>query len=182
MTYKPKQDLYSLLHETGIAMGRGPRQGLVVRPGQNKVLKILNSCGEMRQKELQDKLGIRAASLSELLRKLEKDEYVTRRRSQVSGKEIIVAITEKGRISALECELAKKERDEELFGCLSAEERQQLSTLLNKLLGTWREADGETDGQRRERRWKENEQLQEMQREAGAIIGAALQDAAMKSH
>lgn len=174
MTYKPKKDLYSLLHETGIAMGRGPRQGLVVRPGQNKVLKILNKNGEMRQKDLLDKLGIRAASLSELLRKLEKDEYVTRRRSETNGKEIIVAITETGRISALECELAKKERDEELFGCLNEEEREQLCVLLNKLLGAWREADGETDGERRERRWKENEQLQETQREAGAIIEAAL--------
>ncbi len=177
MAYKPKKDLYSLLHETGIAMGRGPRQGLSVRPGQNKVLKILDKHGEMRQRELLDKLGIRAASLSELLRKLENDEYVTRRRNEANGSEIIVTITEKGRISALECQLAQKERDEELFGCLAPEEREQLCGLLNKLLGTWRDNDGETEGQRRERRWSENAAIQQVQREADTIMEAALQHA-----
>lgn len=176
MAYKSKNDLYSLLHETGIAMGRGPRQGLAVRPGQNKVLKILDKHGEMLQRDLLDKLGIRAASLSELLRKLENDGYVTRRRSEVKGSAIIVTITEKGRISALECQLAQKERDEELFGCLTSEERDQLCGLLNKLLGTWREADNETEGQRRERRWKENAAAQQTQREASAIVEAAMKE------
>ena len=179
MAYKPKNDLYSLLHEVSVSMGRGPRQGLAVRPGQNKVLSILNKHDEMLQKELLEKLGIRAASLSELLRKLEKEEYVSRRRSG-NGNEIIVSITEKGRISALECELSRKERDEALFSCLTDEERAVLIALLNKLLFTWREQDDETEGQRRERRWRENALFQDDERAANEIIEAAL--AGMKAN
>lgn len=172
MPYKPKNDLYSLLHEVSISMGRGPRQGLATRPGQNKVLKVLNKQpdGTMMQQELLKKLGIRAASLSELLRKLEKEGYISRARGIHGGNEIEVAITEQGRISAIECELSERERDTELFGCLTEEERDVLKSLLNKLLGTWHDAAGETEGQRRERRWRENEQLQDEQREINALL------------
>lgn len=178
MSYKPKKDLYSLLHEVSITMGRGPRQGLATRPGQNKVLKILNKQedGSMLQQELLKKLGIRAASLSELLRKLEKEDYVSRQRSPRGGNEILVTITEKGRISAIECELSERERDEELFGCLTADERAELIRVLNKLLGTWREADGEDEGARRERRWKENAQMQDEQREIEARLQRIMEE------
>ena len=174
MPYKPKNDLYSLLHETGISMGRGPRQKLATRPGQNKVLRILNeqSDGSLRQQDLLKRLGIRAASLSELLKKLEKDGYITRDRTSTGGNEAIVGIPEKGRVSALEREMAAKERDEALFGCLSEDERATLIELLNKLLGTWRKDDGETDGERRERRWRENAAMQEEQREMNALLDA----------
>lgn len=153
-------------------MGRGPRQGLAVRPGQNKVLKILNKQedGCMLQQHLLKKLDIRAASLSELLQKLEKDDYITRARSNRGGNEIMVTITEKGRIGAIECELSEKERDEELFGCLDDEERMNLILVLNKLLATWRASDEESDGSRRERRWAENARFQAEQREINEML------------
>lgn len=169
MAYKPKHDLYSLLHETAVSMGRGPYQGLAVRPGQNKVLKILNKKDSMLQKELLEELGIRASSLSELLRKLENDGYIERERTR-RGMEIRVTITEKGRVSALEREMATKERDEALFGCLNEEERADLTRILNKLLGTWRDAENETEGERRDRRWAENAAMQEEAREVNELL------------
>lgn len=170
MPYQPKDDLYSLLHEVSTSMTRGPYQGLAVRPGQNKVLKILNKHDQMLQQELLKKLGIRAGSLSELLKKLEAEEFITRARSGRGGNEIMVTITEKGRISALEREMATQERDEALFHCLSDDERRCLIALLNKLLGTWREEEEETEGERRERRWKENAAMQEEQRQINALL------------
>lgn len=172
MSRKYKKDLYSLLHEASISMGRGPRQGLSVRPGQNKVLKILNKQedGTLLQQELLKMLGIRAASLSELLRKLEDEGYVSRARSKRGGTELLVTITEKGRISAIECELSEKERDAELFGCLNPDEREELVRVLNKLLDVWYEAEGETEGSRKERRWRENAKAQDEQREINALL------------
>lgn len=155
-----KKDLYSLLRELNSAMTRGTRQDISNRPGQNKVLKVLNKNDDIRQRELQDILGIRASSLSELLRKLEKDDYITRERSKSNGNDVIITITDKGRVSAEEAVLAEKQRDKEFFGCLSTEEREQLTVLLNKLLDSLHEADSETEGERRERQWSNKAQMQ----------------------
>ncbi len=130
----------------------------------------------MRQQELLRILGIRAGSLSELLRKLENDGYVTRRRSTSDKRDIIVTITEKGHISALENKLSEKERNKALFGCLSEEERSTLATILVKLLDTWDAEDPETEGQRHERRWKEIEQMQDEQREVNALLESVAQE------
>lgn len=170
MAYQEKNDLYALLHEVGASMGRGPRQGYATRPGQNKVLKILDEHGSMRQRELLDRIGVSAATLSELLRKIEKEGYVTRAVSEADRREIIVGITEKGRISALECRMSEDERDQALFGFLSDEERESLKTLLNKLLRVWDLQSLETACQRRERRWKENALIQAEQREIDLLL------------
>lgn len=170
MGHKKNNDLFSLLREVNYTLGRGPRQGLSVRPGQNKVLKILNKHDTMRQQDLLKKLGIRAGSLSELLRKLEKDEYITRERNAQNKSEIIVSITEQGRIIALESEVSMMERDIELFSCLEADEKKELIRLLNKLLETWSESETESEGERREKRWEENTQLQETQREINSLL------------
>lgn len=174
MAHREKSDLYALLHEVGASMGRGPRQGYTTRPGQNKVLKILDEHGSMRQRELLDRIGVTAATLSELLRKIEKEGYVTRSVSKADRREIIVDITEKGRISALECRMSEAERDQALFGFLSDDERETLAALLNKLLATWDRQSSETAGQRRERRWKENALVQEDQRKIDAALDSTV--------
>ena len=158
--YKPKHDLYALLHQVSIDMGRGPRRGLVTRPGQNKILKTLDKTedGEMLQTQLKERLGVGAGTVSEILMKMEKEGFIERRRSNRGGRELIVSITEKGRIIALESRLSEEERDTELFGCLDEEDRKELDRILNKLLKAWHEDNGETLGERRERRWEENAQ------------------------
>lgn len=146
-----------------------------MRPGQNKVLKILDKHGEMLQQDLLAKLGIRAPSLTELLKKLEADEYITRRRHR-GGNSIMVTITEKGRISALECRLSEQERDQALFSCLTQDERTVLAGILNKLLCVWHDQDSETEGQRRERRWAENAAMQEAKREIEERLNRVAQE------
>lgn len=158
MSYKPKNDLYSLLHEVSIDMGRGPRRGLSTRPGQNKIAKILEKSedGELPQPVLREKVGVQAGTLSELLIKMEKEGLVERRRSKRGGRELIVSVTEKGRICALESRLSERERDEELFGFMNDHDREELTRILNMILEKWHEQTGETLGERRERRWAEN--------------------------
>jgi DNA-binding MarR family transcriptional regulator len=168
--YKQKKDLFSLLREVNANLGRGPRQGLSVRPGQNKVLKILNHYTTMRQQDLLKHVGIQAGSLSELLGKLEKEEYISRKRNEDCKTEIIVDITEKGRISALENEFSNKERDIALFGGLDVQEKEALEKILNKLLFLWKDDEDETRAERRERQWKENAHMQAEQSEINRLL------------
>ena len=156
LSYKPKTDLYSLCHNLVKSMKRGPWQGVATRPGQNKILKILENKGDHTTQELKAKLGIRDSSLSELLKKLERDGYITRKATGRGAKETMVSITNKGRISALECKLSEINRDEELFGCLDQHDRDELVRILNKLLASWEEQDELTREERREQTWKEN--------------------------
>ena len=166
MTKKQDKDLFSLLRQVNAALGRGPRQGLSVKPGQNKILKMLSEReGSMAQTELLQELGIRPPSLYELLQKLENEELIVRHRAKQFNA-LVVNITEKGRIAALENELSNSERDLTFFGSLNKEDKSDLTRILNTLLASWGDAPAETEGQRRERRWKENEELQSKQREA----------------
>lgn len=168
MTKRPDKDLFSLLRQVNATLGRGPRQGQHVKPGQNKVLKMLNKHGSMSQTEILKKLGIRSSSLYDLLRKLENDGYITRQRCKKFNA-LTVDITEKGRVAALESELSTKERDMTFFGKLDTTDKEDLIRILNTLLDTWEETEGassETEAKRRERRWKENEELQGRQRDA----------------
>jgi DNA-binding MarR family transcriptional regulator len=167
-------NLYSLLHRVSLSLGRGPRQGRATAPGQNKILKILSKTdnGEMLQRELLDVLGIRAASLSELLKKLEREGYVTREKSRSGGNNIVVKITETGRISALERRLSEKERDAALFECLTKQERKDLASTLGKLLDAWESADARTEGQRREDRWRERADAQAEEQEIDELLNS----------
>jgi DNA-binding MarR family transcriptional regulator len=168
--YKQNKDLFSLLQEVSANLGRGPRQGLSVRPGQNKVLKILNHYTSMRQQDLLKQVGTKAGSLSELLSKLEKEDYIARKRNEERKTEIIVDITEKGRISVLENEFSNEERDVALFGGLEVEEKEALEKILNKLLFLWKDDEDETRAARRERQWKENAHMQAEQHEINRLL------------
>ena len=63
---------------------------------QGRILNLLAHTGEMRQQDLRAELGIRPQSLYEVLTKLERAGYVTRRASQSDRRMIIVAITPAG--------------------------------------------------------------------------------------
>lgn len=156
MPYKPKTDLYSLCNNLCKGMKRGPRQNLATRPGQNRVLKELDARedGTILAPELCKILDIQSPSLHELLKKLEKDGFVKLEKVGPGVPRIKVKITPAGRVSVLEHHIASKDRDELFFGCLDEQERTDLTRILNKLLEDWYETDNETEGQRRERTWK----------------------------
>ncbi len=144
MATELKSNLYSLLHEVSITMNRGPRYWMTERPSQIRVLRLLsNDGGHMRQKDLLLKMGIRAASPSQLLSKLEEDDCIERSRIHEDGNELMVDITVKGCLCAMRNLESERERDEKLFGCLQEQDCADLTRILGKLLNTWREADSE---------------------------------------
>ncbi|MGN1191894.1 MAG: MarR family winged helix-turn-helix transcriptional regulator, partial [Dorea sp.] len=106
---------------------------------QRRVLMILSERnGVMNQRELTEELGTHRASVSELLGKLEKKEYIKRSQDEQDRRQIQIAITEKG-MDALQ----KESRDEnehdmqKLFSILSEEEKNSLYVILGKLVKDW---------------------------------------------
>jgi len=102
--------------------------------GQTRVLKLLLSGGTRDQKDLQQQMGIRPASLSELLVKLEAKGFITREKSPDDKRRTVVHITDLGReAAAVEDEYS----EQKLFDALSPTEQEQLRGLLSKLLKSW---------------------------------------------
>lgn len=114
----------------------GPRMH-GMHPGKHRVLAALSDVESISQKDLLDKLGVSAAALSEMLRKLEAHELITRKRDENDKRVINVAITEKGAVRYAEAEMMRAERNEKLFAALTPEEREQLGGLLVKLIDAW---------------------------------------------
>ena len=106
---------------------------------QRKVLMILSECnGEMTQRELTEKLGIRRASVSELLGKLEKKEYINRSQDEQDRRRVQITITDKG-TAALQEEMQTQsgQNEQDLFSILSEEEKNSLYVILGKLVQNW---------------------------------------------
>ena len=86
---------------------------------------------ELNVKELGDKLFLDSGTLTPVLKKLEAKGYVTRERSKIDERTLIVTLTESGK------ELREKAVDIPvgMRGCLklSDEEMVQLRTMLNKI-------------------------------------------------
>jgi len=87
---------------------------------------------ELNVKELGDKLFLDSGTLTPVLKKLESKGYVTRERSKIDERTLIVTLTKSGeelRESALDIPVGMR-------GCLNIndEEMAQLRTMLNKIL------------------------------------------------
>ncbi len=98
---------------------------------QRKILVILSQTGETPQRALQEVLGVRPGSMSEVLGKLESKGLIERTRSGMDRRSAMLKITEEGRKLASE----GPAEDAELFSALSDEEQETLRGLLKKALG-----------------------------------------------
>lgn len=99
--------------------------------GQGRVLALLRLKPEISQKELANILDIRTQSLGELISKLEKSGFVTRKPSSEDKRVMLVSLTEAGKYEADKLDQQPTEQD--VFSCLSEEEQAQLQTILLRL-------------------------------------------------
>lgn len=97
---------------------------------QNKAISFLLD-GPMSQKDLQDHLDIKPASVSELISKLESKGLVERSRNESDRRVVMLSLTEDGKKQEKTRE--KIVSSDELFSCLNEEEQEQLIFLLDKL-------------------------------------------------
>ena len=86
------------------------------------------------QKLLTEQSGIRPASLSELIIKLERNGLVERQRNEEDKRNRNVYLTEEGRALAETIKSRKDESADFLFDVLSEEEKETLTVLFDKLI------------------------------------------------
>lgn len=119
--------------------------------GQGRVLAALIAEPEISQKDLTKQLGMSKQSLAELLGKLEKSGLICRTPSEKDKRSVIVRLLPAGREAA--CELGDFTCDVEyIFECLNAEEQEQFSGYLERIMDRCAESfPGESVQERRER-------------------------------
>lgn len=102
---------------------------------RERILTLISEASEagLHQKELVARLGINPSSVSELTDKLETDGYITRNADPADKRATLITLTEKGRARAFEVADERAEMLQNMFKNLTAEEKQTLLGLLNKL-------------------------------------------------
>lgn len=103
------------------------------RGSQKRALTILNRTGGMTQRELTEQMNIQPGSASELIGKLESAGLILRTPSQTDRRTADIRLTPQGRSQAEEAIRQRKIRQEEMYACLTTEEKETLLALAEKL-------------------------------------------------
>jgi DNA-binding MarR family transcriptional regulator len=111
------------------------------KDSQQRILAILTGRGTMTQRDLTGVLDVRSASVSEILSKVESDGFILRSKNEADKRNVDVVLTESGRAEAARIDARRGELVQQMFSCLTAEEKTSLAALLEKLLTSWRELD-----------------------------------------
>lgn len=105
---------------------------------QKRTLIVLDEIDRsITQQELTKRLGIQPGSASEVIAKLESAGYIRRTPNEADRRTADIELTEEGRISAAEARAQRTRRHEEMFSCLSDEEKNELLSLLEKVNADW---------------------------------------------
>lgn len=109
------------------------------KASQSRILIILYEQGEsVSQKELTEYLKIQPGSASEILSKLEKAGLITRVQSKADRRSMEIELTEAGKEQAREAIEKRKKRHEQMFACLTQEEKEAFGTILSKMSADWK--------------------------------------------
>lgn len=109
------------------------------KSGQRRVLAAISHEEGIGQRELTERLEVKAGSLSEILGKLEDKGLILRRPKEEDKRGRTLFITDAGREVLEELNRQYKESAQGLFAQLEDGEKEQLSALLQKLLTDWKE-------------------------------------------
>lgn len=104
---------------------------------QKRILIILYENGEMTQRALTDKIGIQPGSASEVIKKLDDAGLIMRTANEQDRRTVDIRLTQEGRNLAEEAYFDRKKRHEEMFSCLSAEEKVDLISMIQRLNEDW---------------------------------------------
>ncbi|MGH1647818.1 MarR family transcriptional regulator [Enterococcus gilvus] len=123
-------ELSSLFMQFFRENSRGPFKFENRNRGQGQILSIVREHGSISQKELVQRLDMRPQSASEMIRKLEKKEYITRERSQEDKRVMTIHLTARGKIAAQQSD----DFQPVVLDVLTPEEKKQFDHILTKLI------------------------------------------------
>ena len=123
--------------------------------GQGALLRVLLENDGATQRELVSKLGMSRAALKDIVRKAQRNGYVT---IEEAGEKKLYAVklTDEGKKVAQKHEDAQDKNAEQILAVLSGEERAQLDAINEKLIVALKEAgiDGKRKGHKTHRKVK----------------------------
>lgn len=105
---------------------------------QKRILIILQEVESITQRDLTVRLGIQPGSVSEVLAKLEHAGFIQRTASHIDRRTTDIQLTAAGRVLAEEATAQRRKRHEEMFSCLSNDEKKTLLALMEKLCTDWK--------------------------------------------
>lgn len=107
------------------------------RGSQKRILIILLETGSMTQRELTERLRIKPGSASEVIGKLESAGLIQRKLNEADRRTADIRLTPEGRLKAEEAAVQRRTRHQEMFSCLTEEEKNTLLELTEKLNVDW---------------------------------------------
>lgn len=107
------------------------------KDSQKRILIVLGEVGSITQRELTERLGIKPGSVSEVLAKLENAGLIERTSSTQDRRTVDISLTEEGKKQAAAASARRRQRHEQMFSCLTADEKTTLLTLLEKVNDDW---------------------------------------------
>lgn len=118
---------------------------------QKRILIVLDeSGGRITQRELTERLEIQPGSASEVIAKLESAGYIKRSPNETDRRTADIELTETGKVLAAEAREQRLRRHEQMFSCLSDEEKNQLLFLLEKVNASWEKPYQDIEEKRRQ--------------------------------
>lgn len=101
--------------------------------GQMRCLLFLDLYGPATQKELTEKLGIRQASVSDIVSKLEKKGHIIKKVSESDKRISYISLTELGKESVKKIKKLNAETQSEMLSDLNDEEKENFYNVLKKI-------------------------------------------------
>lgn len=129
-----EEELADLFHRVFRMMGRRAHRTSRAPYAQQRVLALIRERGPLTQGELQEVLDVRSSSLSEILRKLENNGCIVRRRNDADKRGYILTINEDAPGALLKTMETAQPTSPALFSWLEEGEQRQLRDLLVKIL------------------------------------------------
>ncbi|GEK28761.1 MarR family winged helix-turn-helix transcriptional regulator [Furfurilactobacillus siliginis] len=103
--------------------------------GQGKVLAILKEQPAISQKELVTQLAMKPQSASEIIRKLEKKDYLTRQPDEKDKRSLTIQLTDAGQQAVTRLSLSEVDH----IDALTQAQQQQLDYMLDQLIASFSE-------------------------------------------
>ena len=104
--------------------------------GQGKILRMVSKNPGITQKNVQELMGLRSGTISELVSKLENRGYIIKTRCQDDKRLVCLNLTEEGKRHVQEMNVQKIPED--FFKGLNETEMVQMDNLLTKLMNGWK--------------------------------------------
>lgn len=103
------------------------------RRGQTHLLLLISRKNGASQRDLAEEMDVRPSSMTEMLLKLERAGFITRRQDENDQRVMRIFLTEAGERAAVESDVASLDLTTALFDCLTEEEQAQLLSLVEKV-------------------------------------------------